>query len=48
MGCALCRSEKLEVLVREADVAGFNVENRQDMMAKHGGINNQQELGRHI
>lgn len=46
MGCSLCRSEKLEVLVREADVAGFNVETRDDLMKKHGHINNREELGR--
>jgi len=48
MGCSLCRSEKLSVLVREADVAGFNVEKRNDLMAKHGHINNREEYGRHV
>lgn len=48
LGCALCRSEKLEVLVREADVAGFNVEKREDLMKKHGGINNHGELNNYV
>jgi hypothetical protein len=39
MGCSLCRSEKLEILVKETPSAGFNVERRDDLMKKHGHIN---------
>jgi len=39
MGCSLCRSQKLEMLVKEAPSAGFNVEQRNDLMKKHGHIN---------
>lgn len=31
LGCSLCRSEKMEVLVRESGSGGFNVEKRDDM-----------------
>lgn len=40
LGCSLCRSEKLEIIVKEAGSAGFNVEKRNDMMNKHGNVNN--------
>ena len=46
LGCSLCRSEKLEVLVKETGSAGFNVETRGDMIAAHGGTNNLAELNR--
>lgn len=39
LGCSLCRSEKMEILVKDSGKGGFNVENRGDMMAKHGHIN---------
>ena len=32
LGCSLCRSEKLEVLVKESGNGGFNVEQRDDMV----------------
>jgi len=48
LGCALCRSEKLSVLVKESNSAGFNLEKRDDMMAKHGGINNLEERDKFI
>jgi len=38
MGCSLCRSEKLEILVKETGSAGFNIEQRGDLMRKHGHI----------
>jgi len=44
LGCSLCRSEKMEILVRDTGKGGFNVEQRDDLMAKHGKINNQTEL----
>lgn len=44
LGCALCRSEKLEIIVREADVAGFNVETRKDLLNKHGRTDNKDEM----
>ena len=31
LGCSLCRSEKMEVLVKESGQAGFNIEKRNDM-----------------
>ena len=45
LGCSLCRSEKMEILVKDTGKGGFNVEQRGDMMAKHGAINNHAELG---
>lgn len=39
LGCSLCRSEKLEVIVKESNAGGFNLEKRDDLMAKHGHIN---------
>ena len=45
LGCSLCRSEKMEILVKDTGKGGFNVEQRNDMMSKHGAINNQAELG---
>ena len=39
LGCSLCRSEKMEFLVKDTGKGGFNVEQRNDMMAKHGAIN---------
>lgn len=44
LGCSLCRSEKMEILVRDTGKGGFNVEQRDDLMAKHGKINNGSEL----
>jgi len=34
----------MEILVRDTGKGGFNVEQRDDLMAKHGKINNQTEL----
>ena len=45
LGCSLCRSEKMEILVKDTGKGGFNVEQRDDMMSKHGNINNHAELG---
>lgn len=39
LGCALCRSEKMEVLVKESGEGGFNIEKRDDMKSKFGHIN---------
>ena len=40
LGCSLCRSEKMEQIVREPlGGGGFNVEKRTDLMHKHGHIN---------
>jgi len=38
LGCSLCRSEKLEVLVKESGNAGFNLENRDNMIQQFGHI----------
>ena len=48
LGCALCRSSKLEFIVKETQAAGFNLEKRDDMMAKHGGINNEHEQNAYL
>ena len=39
LGCSLCRSEKMEVLVKESGNGGFNVEQREDMKNQFGHIN---------
>ena len=36
LGCGLCRSEKLSVIVRPAKNAGVNLETREEMTKKHG------------
>ena len=36
LGCSLCRSEKLSVIVRPSPSAGINIETREDMKQKHG------------
>ena len=36
LGCGLCRSEKLSVIVRPTKSSGFNSETRADMKSKHG------------
>ena len=39
LGCSLCRSEKLSVIVRPATKnAGVNIETRPEMLNKHGGF----------
>ena len=39
LGCSLCRSEKLEEIVREPlGGGGFNIEKRNDLLHKHGHI----------
>ena len=35
----------MEFLVKDTGKGGFNVEQRSDMMSKHGAINNHAELG---
>ena len=39
LGCSLCRSEKMEVIVKESGSGGFNIEKRNDMKEKFGHIN---------
>ena len=36
LGCGLCRSEKLSVIVRPSKNAGVNLEMREEMKSKHG------------
>ena len=36
LGCGLCRSEKLSVIVRPSKSAGVNLETRDEMKSKHG------------
>ena len=38
LGCSLCRSEKMEVLVKESGSGGFNIEQRGDMKKQFGHI----------
>lgn len=38
LGCSLCRSEKLSVIVRPAKTGGVNLETREDMKKKHGNF----------
>jgi len=44
LGCSLCRSEKMEILVRDTGKGGFNVEKRNELIEKHGHINVETQL----
>ena len=39
LGCSLCRSMKMEVIVKESGTGGFNNEKRADMKQQFGHIN---------
>ena len=49
LGCSLCRSEKIDLIVKEAKGhGGLNVEKRSDMLSKHGHINNHDERNNYM